>query len=265
MSLTRLGVRIAAVQAIKSATLAEDRVYDSAVGSIDELTKAGAKPFLIVTTDDDETNLTGRDLLGGNGSLDVVIEYALAGVTDTGTFVVPHTDEGMEIVLDLMHRQITRALITEETVWSTSFKRLVPSMHRLVSRRGASATEGVRFAARQIVLTVSTINDPDYGKALDADHPLKVLADNLTAAGGDLAPIADMINAEAAGTLIPDWDRVMTDLGITKTAATAVRIGDYIETEDAVPVVEVEAENTDTATTYVVNEANADEQDPPDA
>jgi len=262
MSLVRLGVRIAAVMAITDATFAEDRVYDSEILSIDTLVSKDPKPFITVTTDDDETDVTGRDLLSGNRSLDLVIECIFAGKLDGETVSIPETDAGMEITLDLMQRQVTRALSSEENVWSLDFKKLAVIITKMASRRGASAENGVRFAARQIVLTIDPMNDPDYGVALDDEHPLKKLADNLTAKGGEYVNIANLIISEAAGTLIPDWDRVRTDLSMMKSAAAAIRVGDYIEGEAGDTLTEIEVENETIVMKHIINEANAEDQDP---
>ena len=78
MSLARLAMRIAAARALRGSTLAEGRVYDSAILPIDETIAAERQPILIVTTDDHELEVTGRDLFHGNVSCDLVIEAAIA-------------------------------------------------------------------------------------------------------------------------------------------------------------------------------------------
>ena len=166
MSLSRLAMRVAAARALKGATLAEARVFDSAVDPIDQTIAETRQPILIVTTDDHEVEVTGRDLGHGNISCDLVIEAAIASRVELNTpdgdggevtIAIPHTDEGMELALDVMEHQVMAALTRERSDWSRVWMKLVPRVSRRLSRRGASVEKGVRFAARQIVLTCDLI------------------------------------------------------------------------------------------------------------
>lgn len=244
MSLVRLGVRVAAVYALAGRTYAEARVHDSALTPLDELVRETPVPFIVVTTDDDDQDVTGRDVNAGPRRLDLVIEYGLAGPTADGEMEVPHTDAGMEIVLDLMQRQIFRALSVEASDYTTVFKRLVTSINSIASRRGAAATNGLRFAARQIVLNVDTINDPGFGVALPDDHPLKTLADLLDAdpAAGD---VGALIVAAAQGDEMPDYERILIDMGMTRTAARGIALGGYLDGEAPPTVTEVTIQSDD--------------------
>jgi len=173
MSLARLAMRIAAARALRGATLAEARVYDSAIAPIDQTIAEERQPILIVITDDHEMEVTGRDLFHGNVACDLVIEAAIAARVEVGgdgepesVITIPHTDEGMELALDLMEHQVMAALIRERTPWSRVWMKLVPRLSRRLSRRGASVEKGVRFAARQIVLTCDLIEAPTDGAAV---------------------------------------------------------------------------------------------------
>lgn len=261
MGLIRLALRIATVQALKGATFAGDNVFDSAIAPLEELIKTnGHVPFIAVTTDDDAATIIGRDLLGGERELEIIIEYGIAGKTKAGGITIPHTDEGMEITIDLMQRQITRALVAEETGWSADIKALCPRFHRITSRRGASAEDGVRFAARQDVVLADTINEPDIGVPLAASHPLSAFVDRLEAAG--LAKIKTVITEAVLGTTIPDWRRVLTDLGMMASTGAAIGLGDYIEDEDGEMMTSVDAirEHDAGPNTITVDQAAVDDQ-----
>ena len=78
MSLARLAMRIAAARALRGATLADARVYDSAIAPIDQTIAEERQPILIVTTDDHEMGVTGRDLFQGHIACDLVVEAAIA-------------------------------------------------------------------------------------------------------------------------------------------------------------------------------------------
>lgn len=232
MSLARLAMRIAAARALRGATLAEGRVYDSAILPIDETIAEERQPILIVTTDDHELEVTGRDLFHGNVSCDLVIEAAIAArvevVGEESMITIPHTDEGMELALDLMEHQVMAALTRERNPWSRVWMKLVPRISRRLSRRGASVEKGVRFAARQIVLTCDLIEAPTDGAAVGEGT---TWADFLSvmAADTDLAPIAQMLRSEIEGTPLADWRRAANMLGILRETVDAIGLGPVLD------------------------------------
>jgi hypothetical protein len=74
-----------------------------------------------VTTDDHEIDTAGRDLMHGDTRCELVVEAAIASrveVSGDVSLSIPHTDEGMEIVLDLIEHQVMAALTRERTAWS---------------------------------------------------------------------------------------------------------------------------------------------------
>jgi hypothetical protein len=235
MSLARLAMRIAAARALRGATLAEDRVYDSAIAPIDQTIAEERQPILIVTTDDHEMAVTGRDLFHGNVSCDLVIEAAIAArvelPSDDGgesIITIPHTDEGMELALDLMEHQVMAALIRECSDWSRVWMKLVPRISRRLSRRGASVEKGVRFAARQIVLTCDLIEVPSDGAVVaEGTAWADLLA--VMETDPDLGPIAQMLSAEIEGTPLADWRRAANMLGIHLETADAVGLGPVLD------------------------------------
>ena len=231
MSLARLAMRIVAARALKGATLAESRVYDSAVAPIDQTIAEERQPILIVTTDDHEMEVTGRDLFHGNAACDLVIEAAIASrveipAEDGGESVmsIPHTDEGMELALDLMEHQVMAALTRERSTWSRVWMKLVPRISRRLSRRGASVEKGVRFAARQIVLTCDLIEAPSDGAAVSCGSAWADMLDVMVG-DADLAPIAQMLRSEIEGTALADWRRAANMLGIYLETADAIGLG----------------------------------------
>jgi hypothetical protein len=232
MSLARLAMRIAAARALRGTTLAEGRVYDSAIAPIDQTIAEERQPVLIVTTDDHELEVTGRDLFHGNVSCELVVEAAIAArievAGEESIITIPHTDEGMELALDLMEHQIMAALTRERTPWSRVWMKLVPRISRRLSRRGASVEKGVRFAARQIVLTCDLIEAPTGGAAISEGT---VWADLLGVMeeDTDLAPIARMLRSEIEGQPLADWRRAANMLGIHLEAADAIGLGPVLD------------------------------------
>lgn len=173
MSLSRLALRIITVKALQGATLAGEAVFDSAVDPIDVQVRQNRRPFVVVTTDEHKRTITGRDLRQGNDLCDVVIEVAVASKVEAETgadeqIIIPQTDANMEVVLDLIGHQTTEALMGGKTEWSELWKLFAMGVVSITSRRGASAEQGVRFAARQMVVTTDLIGDPVRGGDMSA-------------------------------------------------------------------------------------------------
>lgn len=234
MSLSRLAMRIAAARAVKNATLAEGRVFDSAIDPIDMTIAENRSPILIVMTDEHEAIPTGRDLFHTDNSCDLIIEAAIAArveIEGEVSITIPHTDEGMELVLDMIEHQVIAALTRERTAWSRVWMKLVPRVKRRLSRRGASAENGVRFAARQIVLTCDLIEAPTDGAAIPAGS---TWADVLAVMDNDvaLAPIADLLRATIEGEPVADWKRAANMLGVHMATANALGLGPILDEGD---------------------------------
>ncbi len=242
MSLSRLAMRIAAARALKGATLAEARVFDSAIDPIDQTIAETRAPVLIVTTDDYEVDTVGRDLMHGDTRCELVIEAAIASrveVSGDVSLSIPHTDEGMEIVLDLIEHQVMTALTRERTTWSRVWMKLAPRVHKRSSRRGASVEHGVRFAARQIVLSCDLIEAPADGAAV---VPGSTWEDVLAVMTEDeaLSPIADLLRVTIEGQPLADWRRAANALGIHLETADAIGLGPIIDlAEDAEALEEI--------------------------
>ena len=140
------------------------------------------------------------------------------------TIAIPHTDEGMELTLDLMEHQVVSALTRDDTPWAHVWMTLVPRVHQRLSRRRASSENGVRFAARQLVLTCDLIDAPVGGAPLPHSG---VWAEVLSMMEADpaMAGIASLIRAEIEGKLVAEWRRAAYDLGVPLGAAAALGLG----------------------------------------
>jgi hypothetical protein len=233
MSLTRLVMRLAAARALRDRTLAGARVFDSAVDPIDQTIAENRQPLLVLTTDEHEADVTGRDLSGDAQRCDLVIELAIAARVEVPardgqggqiTIAIPHTDEGMELTLDMMEHQVVTALTRDDNAWSRAWMKLVPRVTRRLSRRGASSENGVRFAARQLVLTCDLVDTPVAGDTL-APNSAWEEALALMEADPILANIANLLRTEIDGTALADWRRAADALGIPLEVANHIGIG----------------------------------------
>ena len=218
MALTALFLRLATVQALRGATLAGERVSDSSIGAIDQRAKDQRRPTLAVYAEDlTAGQLEGRDLLTGDRSLQITIEAVVADQLETEggaeiTITIPETDEGLELQLNLIERQILRRLQADVGPWSEIWRALIVRFQKFESRRGAGQGDGVRFAARQLALTVEPLPEPGFG-----EEPQGVWRKflDLLEAEPSLAPLAPMLEAEFLGEALPDWRVAQAYLGLS--------------------------------------------------
>ncbi|MBB4287670.1 hypothetical protein [Roseospira goensis] len=197
MSLSRLALRIVTVAALRGRTWAGDAVRDSAIPPLDVAARTERLPFLSVYTDDGETVPRHGDLLSGQPGFALIIEMAVtAQMAPDGAWAIPTTDAGMETTLDLLDRQIRRALMDPDDPWAGLWRALVIDIAVVRTQRGASADQGTRFAGRQIELQVRTLAEPRSGVTASG-----VWADLLARLEADaaLAPLAPVLRAEIEG------------------------------------------------------------------
>ncbi|MBI1649872.1 hypothetical protein [Hyphomicrobium sulfonivorans] len=216
MNLVGFALRIATVELLRNATLAGDRVRDSMIDPANLLTQ-DAQPFIVVAIDQSEITPTGRDILGANRTISLTMDVALAGKVsipagDDGPqddVVIPHTDAGMELVLDLIGRQIDRALLANGP-WAKIWRRFAPAIKKVQVDRGASAENGIRYATRQIIFTLQAIAEPSFGE------PEGVWTEFLALMRADakLARIADLIETEIGSPTLDGWAKAQADLGL---------------------------------------------------
>lgn len=222
MSLSRLAMRLAAARALTGRTLAGARVFDSAVDPIDQTIAETRQPMIVLTTDEHEVEITGRALGSGNNRCELVIEMAIAARVEVPardgqggqiTIAIPHTDEGMELTLDMMEHQVISVLNRDDNIWSRVWLKMVPRVTRRLSRRGASAENGIRFAARQLVLACDLIDEPVPGSSTAAGTGW---GDMLAAMEDDdvLAPIAGMLRDAISGSPLLEWAQAAQMLGV---------------------------------------------------
>lgn len=179
MSLVRLALRIATVQALLGRTMVADAmISDSAIAPIDDIAGEAASPFIVVYTDDGQKTPTVRDILTAPGTVSLVIEFAFSAKMrlhdKTEVWGAPETDEGMERILDQIERQILVALTNParpgepgHNPWSLLWRALVIKVNSLKMERGASAKDSPRFAARQLAFEIETVCEPPFGAPPD--------------------------------------------------------------------------------------------------
>jgi len=264
MSLTALAVRIATIRALKGRTFAEDRVFDSKINPVNLVAKDEQKPVIIVTTDDDNVEITGKDLRAGDHKLELVIEIAVTQKISvkvekeqtTEVLSIPATDAGLETTVGLLGWQIAKALSADGGEWGDLWRSIVTNVHSISSRRGADDENGVRYAARQYIYSIDHIAEPTPGEALDASYGWgRILAAFKTDA--ELVSLAKLIEAEITkGEYLP-WEIARGELGLSNDEAGIIGVKP-IEVDEIVPLAAVE-----TTDGLVVDEQRADEIEGP--
>lgn len=245
MSLASLAIRLATIRALKGRTFAEDRVFDSAIQPIDLVAADTKQSVIIVTTDDDDATVEGRDLIATDHQLELVIEVAVAskhtvqvGEGETAeALTIPATDAGLEASLNLIGWQIARALSADGGEWGDLWRMMVSRVHTITSRRGADDDNGVRYAARQYVYKIDHVADPEPG----AD-PVYVWARAIAMLKADqqFEAYGKIIEATITADQPEPWERVRASLGLADDASDWIADKPLVDDADPLSAVEIE-------------------------
>jgi hypothetical protein len=257
MSLAALALRLIAVKAITGRTLAEDRIFDSQIESIDSLVKRMPAPLVIVSVDDaDSRGGEGEPpSLGQDETLTLLFETAVAGQVEVDSAGEPitifaATSQGLEATLDVLWRQVSRALLATPTSapWGDLFWQFVERMVRIEKRRGGGAEKGVRFASRFILLTLEPAAEPAHGEPVSGRWAALLAA---MRGEDDLGELADALEREIeAPAGLADWRIEQAKLGVSDKAARWIGLGPFAAQEsdeaavgeEAAELVEVESD-----------------------
>jgi hypothetical protein len=201
MSLARIAIRIAAVEALKGRTLVGSNVRDSQIAALEADADGNIQideeaPFIAVYTDAAST--ANEDIadnwLIANGETELIFEIGITAAMmetdpDTGASTIaaigiPSTDRNFEFFLDMTARQISDALRDEDNAWAAIFRGLYYHVVRIERLRAASEAKGVRLAGQQIRLAVHVVDDPLKGDPDDEKTaPFVAFLDAMEASG----------------------------------------------------------------------------------
>ena len=173
MSLNRTALRLAALMALSNGfaapypTMAGDRVFDSRQDPIEGLKQGDLLPVLVLYTDDD----TGDSLSQNNGGppfdrrTNFVMEISVAmwveGDGEAGLTLVQSEPE-LDVQLDLFETQIERVFrVGNMSVWGIELNKVCNRIERWSSTRFIERESNVRYAARQLQLSVRLKDDED--------------------------------------------------------------------------------------------------------
>jgi hypothetical protein len=228
-----------AVAALMNQTWAEDRVYDSDNTPLAQALQGETKPYIVVYTDEDVRANVGKEFYNADRTLTLVIEMGVATAIDTeqgGVRIqIPATDESFEFAIDMIESQVLGIIWgSTSSQWAEILRRIVMAFGNAPSRRGGSATAGTRWAARQLTLPCSVLNDQPPGVPVPEGHPIRdfiVLAqqeDKMSTTATLLAAMLDSFEA-------PDWRQAQAWLGLTEEGVRALGIAPVVLGDEIPP------------------------------
>jgi hypothetical protein len=241
MSILRMVTRYVAVAALRERTWAQTRVYDSDMTPLAQALQGQQtpEPYILVYTDQDDINpVMGKaDIylpIRSTRQMSVVLEIGIASAvraTVNGPITVQFaaTDQGMESACDVVEAQCMNALLTDPySDWGDLFKRLMYKVYRITRRRGGQSRQGVRFAARRLVIIGDTNMELPFGIPPAEKHPINDfirLARQKPIEGlMDTASLVERL-LQPAKTW-PTWRQGQAILGLDTAAARILLAGD---------------------------------------
>lgn len=240
MSLARIALRIAAIEAIRGRTLVGDNVLDSPNGALDiqadgTLRTAEEKPFISVFTDLSKMEgPSGRSLVE-NGACDIVFEIGVStamfqkdrttGRTHLVGIDIPASDRNREFFLDIVQRQIFDALNDPSSSWAEIYRGLQYQVMKVEFYGARSTDDGQKLTGHQVRVTVDLADDPITGEALPDDSPFMLFLSGIEAmTDATYQEQAVLMRAILAGSN-EDWQSYQRRLGLTNSELLAVGRG----------------------------------------
>jgi hypothetical protein len=245
VSIVRAALRLAAVEAMleNNRTYAQRRVYDSNNQPLLDLLQpetAGDMPFVIVYTDSDSIvrNTAEHGLYSGTRECQLVFEIGVAtAITDKEgikRLVIPYTDRGMELGLDFLQKQVLDSVFQDaRSEWAELVRQMRIKAWGLVSRRSGKQDKNGHWAARQVVVSLDLISDPEPGQLLAPLHVLNQFFELMQERGSvDGRSGSRLIQNALDKTSYASWEILQSQLGLTRRGIRATGIAPLTETAD---------------------------------
>lgn len=191
MSLIRIALRIALVEALRGRTLVGDNVLDSQIGALDvaadgSLRSDQQKAWIAVYTDAASSRDSVSDIslraLAPNAATQILIETGVTAaqlVIDPETEQsviypgIPDTDAAFELHSDIVMRQVSDVLADPDNAWAEIARRFILCFRSVERLRVSGDQHGTRLAAQQMRITADVVADPVRGAVLKDGSPLK--------------------------------------------------------------------------------------------
>lgn len=247
MSLARIALRTAAVEALKGQTLVGNRVLDSPNGAIDiaadgSFRTGQDRPFISVYTDAGKVeNVTGRSLTE-NGLCDIVFEMAVSmamletnkqtGATTMIGIAIPASDRAFEFQLDIVQRQIFDALNDPDNAWADIYRGLHYGVRKVEYLGARNTDDGQRLAGHQIRLTVDLVDDPVKGEALDDSSAFMRFLEAIEASDDVIYKAQAVVMRSLLTGANEPWEALQQRHGMTAAELLALGHGPLAQDED---------------------------------
>lgn len=240
--LAREALRIATVEALRGATSVGENVFNSELGAVEDWVKDRPEPSIIVYTDDSQSEPAAENDLFGGSTIDLVIEVVMTQVmkiridgADEVVWDAPPTDAAMELTIGLIEREVLATLAAGQSDWAEIWRQLRLSTGQHQSRRGNSLRDGVRFAGRQIVMSVTTLRDPAPGATITETSAWKAFLDRVDATP-TLSNIAPVLHRaiKGDGTVLRAHEVLAGRYGLSVPSRNALMLASGTATDAAI-------------------------------
>ncbi len=243
-------------------TLAGDAIIGTPIDPISQDFQKVSRPTVAVFTGEDRrTEITGRDLVNAGREIELSLQIytpdAVKVLVDGKPVRIGTRGEGGDIVIDILARQIERALLASDTPSAILWRKLVTGIGSATAAPFMFETETVRIAVTEISYVCQTLNDPSFG-----DEDLQYFwADAIDAikADPDYGAIGSWLEAEVQSPAGLSAGRIaQADIGTTGEAAVELGIAEIEDPSDPVASIMVVSNRS----TVTVDPATAEQEDP---
>lgn len=241
-------LRWTTVKALRGATWAEDRVFDSPAQVADMQIVGERQPFVAVFADEaDSEGLDFPNLLGPT-NVRLIIETGIASSfaaqpvssdeVPTASTMLDYTDAGLESTIGFLTQQVLNGLLSTVSPWADLWRTMTSGQVRKVECvRGGPALDrkdlSQRYASRIAIVHTGVLAAPPRGAPL-AEGTFWPRFIALAEADRDLAGIAELLKTHLQypdGNALPDWHMAQRYLGLPAATAIGLNIAPLEESE----------------------------------
>ena len=170
--------------------------------------------------------------------------------------------QGGDVVVDMISRQIERAILAADTPASVLWRELVPQIRSVVSAPYLfDVQDRVRIFVSETSFVCETLSDPSFGA--EELSPFWQRAVDALKADADYGQIGSWLEAEIMAPFgRPEYRVQQADIGLTASELRGIGLGPVVPSdppdayEDTPPVVEI------TTGPHVIDEGAAETADP---
>jgi hypothetical protein len=268
MSIAATLLQFLTVAALRDATLAGSEIIGTPVDPLSSDFQGVAKPTIAVFTGEDRrTEIKARDLLGANREIELSIQVHCpdqVGIEVDGQPVrVDTRGQGGDLVVDMISRQIERALLAADTPASVLWRELVPQIRSVVSAPYLfEVQDRVRIFVSETSFVCETLSDPSFGA--EELSPFWQRAVDALKTDADYGPIGSWLEAEIMSPLgRPEYRVQQADLGLTAPELRGIGLGPVVVSDPPEAYEDIPGTVEITTGEHVLDEEAAAEADPP--